>query len=133
MLGRRTLVSLTSAILIAGSAPWWWHRGPVVYAQTLPVTVHPQWSPNPVGENVVQYVVTLDGANPVTVLASACSPTLCTAAVVVNAFGAHVSNLVAQNLEIDSDPTTLQSSPPAILNWRLNQAPTKSNGLTVKP
>jgi hypothetical protein len=123
--------------LVGGLALWGGLRGGkpglTLYAQSVPVTVHPQWSQNPSIENIVSYVVTLDGGSPVSVLASACSATLCTAAVSVPAFGAHVSSVVAQNLLISTDPTSLQTSPTATLNWTLSATGTRPTNLTVKP
>ena len=120
-------------VALAGAGWWVPSRRVKLYAQTVPATVHPQWTPNPASENVVQYVITLDGINPVTVLASACSATLCSAAVSVPAFGSHVSSLIAQNLLISTDPTSVQSSLPATLTWSLNQTGTRPTGLTVRP
>ncbi len=48
-----------------------------VAAQT-PATVHASWNPNVASDNVVQYVITLDSAAPVVVLAATCTATTCT-------------------------------------------------------
>ena len=94
-------------------------------AQT-PATVHASWTPNPATDNVTQYSLTLDAGTPVVILASACSATLCPAAalaVTVPTFGSHTVSLVAQNLKLTTDPTSIQSGPATTITFTLAAAP----------
>jgi hypothetical protein len=95
----------------------------------VPATVHVQWTPNPVSDNVTQYTVTLDLAAAIVVLPTVCSPTLCVTQVTVPTFGLHTVNLVAQNLAFDG--VTLQSSMPAVVSFTLAAAPVVVAGLKV--
>lgn len=107
-------------------------RGTVLYAQTLPSVVKAQWTPNPASENVTQYQVTLDGGAPLTLLATACTATLCTQTVTVAAYGAHTASVVAQNVWLSSDPTATGTSPAATVNFVLSPAPGQPSGSGVK-
>lgn len=78
----------------------------VLYAQSLPTTVHYTWTPNPVSDAVAQYKVGLDAAPSQVVLPSACSATLCTATITVTTEGAHTARLLAENVRVSTDPTT---------------------------
>ncbi len=93
-----------------------------VAAQT-PATVHASWNPNVASDNVVQYVITLDSAAPVVVLAATCTATTCTTALTVPTFGLHSVALVAQNLKFAGDPTSLQSGPAATVSFTLGAVP----------
>lgn len=98
----------------------------VLYAQTLPATVHVVWTPSAVDSShsaPVQYSVVTDSGTPVIVQASACTTNLCSTAITVNSFGGHSTVVSAQNFQIDSDPATLQSVSAAAVVWVLNQGP----------
>jgi hypothetical protein len=102
----------------------------ILYAQTLPVTVHADWTPNQ--GTVVQYSVTTDGGTPVIVKATDCTPTDCLAPITVTSYGSHTTSVVAQNFTIDSDPTTIQSSDPATVTWSLNPSPSAVTKVKIK-
>ncbi len=99
------------------------------HAQTVTLTA--SWDPNPATDNVVNYVLQLDAATPVNVLPSVCTPTTCvqTFAVVT---GNHTITLVAQNLLVDTDPTSLQSSAPASVTFKVSNTPGKPANVKVK-
>ena len=96
----------------------------------VPATVHATWTPNPSTDNIVQYQVTLDIAAPITVLPTVCT-TICSQILTVPAFGSHTISLVAQNLKLSTDPTSLQSSTPTTITFTLGAMPTVVAGLKV--
>ena len=90
----------------------------------VPATVHALWTPNPASDNVVQYLLTVDVAAPVVVLSSTCSATQCGPTLLtVGAFGLHTVSIVAQNLKLSTDPTSLQSGPALNLTFTLGAIP----------
>lgn len=97
----------------------------------VPATVHATWTPNVASDNVTQYSITVDAAAPVIMLATACSPTLCSQILTIPAFGLHTVSLVAQNFKISGDPTTLQSSAPLVVTFTLAAAPIVVAGLKI--
>lgn len=97
--------------------------GLVLYAQSLPATVTATWNPNPAAENDVDYLVTVDGGAPVTVLATTCTATQCKAVLSLATYGSHTVTATAQNQKVSDDPA-LQSGPPASITFTLNPAPT---------
>lgn len=97
--------------------------GIVLYAQSLPATVTATWNPNPSVENDVDYLVTVDGGAPVTVLATTCTATQCKAVLSLATYGSHTVTATAQNQKVSDDPA-LQSGPPASITFTLNPAPT---------
>jgi len=107
---------------------------PVLYAQTLPATVHAHFTPRPATENVTQYSVVLDGGAPVIAQAStACSATDCSVALSVPTFGSHSVTAASQNFLVSTDPTTVQSSTPtAAVAFVLAASPSAPSGTTVK-
>lgn len=108
---------LTALILLALACATLIHPTPViqVYAASLPATLHATWTPNPAADNVVDYILTVDGVAQAPTLPAACTATLCTTAFSVNAWGSHTATVVAQNLDLSGTGTTgtLQSSPPS--------------------
>lgn len=101
--------------------------------QTLSITLRAQWNPNPPAENVVQYVMTIDGGNDIVIPAASCTPTLCSQTYSVPSFGAHNVTLKAQNLLISTLPTSLQSGPVVTLPYTLGATPTGVSGGKVGP
>ena len=120
-------------LLVAALAFWPARRhGIVIYAQTLPVTLHAQWTPNPTSENVTAYQLTLDTATPQTIAPTVCTATLCDTPLVVTTFGAHTVSLTAQNLEVSTDPASIQVSLAATLSFTLVQQAGRPGGLGIK-
>lgn len=105
------LGGLVLSMMLVASAIW---------CQTLSITLHAQWSPNPAADNVIQYKVVVDGGTPVIVPASTCGPTLCSVAFTVTSFAGHNVTLNAQNLLISTSPASLQDSPTVALPFTLN-------------
>ena len=98
--------------------------GVVLYAQSLPASLHGQWNPNPPAENVVDYQLRLDGGAPVTIPLSVCTATLCRTAFTVPTWGAHTVTYSARNLKLASDPTSFQEGPQTMpVAFTINQAP----------
>jgi hypothetical protein len=100
----------TSAALIGAAMTFWGHHhfhphGRVLYAQSLPTTVHYTWSPNPASDAVVQYKVGLDAVPSQVVPLTSCTATLCTATITVATEGAHTARLLAENQRLSTDPT----------------------------
>ena len=104
----------------------------VLYAQTLPRAATATWNPNAVADNVIDYQVTLDAGTPLTMLASACSATVCSQAISLTAFGSHTVSVVARNLALSTDPTSLQASPATTVTVILNRAPGGPTNVTVR-
>jgi hypothetical protein len=124
-----------SATLLIVAALLIWpfvHRPVVIRAQTVPVTLHARWNPNPPTENVTNYQITLDTAAPQDVALTSCTATVCDATFVVPTFGAHSLALVAQNLLLSGDPTSVQSSPPTTVSFTLNPSPGRSAVPTIR-
>ena len=57
-----------------------------IYAQSLPATVHANWTPNAATENVTQYQVTLDTGPAVVALPTVCTATTCITTLTVPSF-----------------------------------------------
>ena len=72
----------------------------LVNAQTLPAVKTLSWDPNPVGDAVTNYVVTLDGV-------TIGSPTVPSQSVTFTTVGAHTITLVAVNVWGSGSPATL--------------------------
>ena len=102
-------------------------------AQSFPATFRAQWDTPPPGDNVTQYLFSQDGGPQVTVPATvntACgciekSFTLTTA-------GSHTVSVVAQNLALSSDPTSLQSSAPLVVTFVVNGPPNGAQGGRIR-
>lgn len=95
----------------------------VVYAQSLPTTVHAVWTPSLVDSThpaPLQYQIVNDNDPPIIVLLSNCTPTQCTAAVPINSYGNHNTVISAQYLAISTDPNSLTSVPAPAVQWVLN-------------
>lgn len=107
----------------------------VVYAQSLPATVHATWTPSVADAThgpASAYVVTTDGTAQ-TVLSTACTPTLCTATITVNSWGKHTTTIAGQNQLLDTDPTSTQLSTVVTApGWTLLQGPNSPINPAVK-
>ena len=103
-----------------------------LYAQILPRAATATWNPNPATDNVIDYQLTLDAGTPLTLLATACSATTCSQAISLTAFGSHTVSVVARNLSLSTDPTSLQASLPTSVMVILNRAPGGPANVTVR-
>ncbi len=119
---RKKFLSILTILLLLSSS--------VARAQ-VPATVHATWTPNAAVDNVVQYQLVVDSAAPVITLASVCTATLCSQTLTIPTFGLHTVNLVAQNLKITGDPTSIQSSPPVTITFTLASAPVVAGGFKI--
>lgn len=129
----RSLIAtmLIGAVVLSGAS----RKKNVIYAQSVPYTATHTWNPNPASENVVSYTVQLDGATPVVVLASACTPTQCSTTISVPTFGAHTITDFATNQTLTGDPGVIgtpQNGPTASLNFSLNQKPGAVSGRGIR-
>lgn len=127
------LASVAAALVLAACAIFTGPGRVVLYAQSLPATVHAQWDPPAAAENVTGYTMTLDGGAPIAV-ANTIDPS-CTCIrtpLTVPAFGAHTLTVVANNLLISGDPTSTQSGAPAAVGFTLAKAAVVSNGKITK-
>lgn len=102
--------------------------GLVLTAQTLPANLGATWNKNPAAENVIRYVLRLDGVDlpavPVTTTSCPTAGTTCSARFDVPAFGAHSVTVRASNLKLSGDPTSFQDGPASVpVTFTLNQAP----------
>lgn len=110
---------------------------PVLYAQTLPANLGATWNKNPASENIVRYVLKLDGVDLPDVLPNTTNcptaGTTCTVRFNVPSFGLHSITVRASNLRLSGDLSSIQDSPQsAAINFTLNQAPqTTPTGLGV--
>lgn len=123
---RASLFVLLFPLLSVGCGP-----GFVAYAQSLPATIHAQWTPNPASDNVTKYVLTLDGTpiDEPTALDATCS--CVRVPLVVPSFGAHTATIRACSLLVSTDPTSSTCGPVSVaVAFTLNPAPTTapSNG-----
>ena len=110
-------LALSLATLVAGCVA-------TIQAQSLPVTLHAEWSPNVATDQVTSYTVTLDGGTPQTVQASSCSTTVCRSAdFSINDQNPHTVAVVAVN--------AFASSAPATTTFQV-KIPSAPNGVTVK-
>jgi hypothetical protein len=89
----------------------------IVYAQG-PVTARAVWSPNPAGDGVTHYTLTVDGGTPITIQAVSCGPTACEFAVTVSP-ATHTFHLTASN--------PWGTSPPAVATQDLSGPTTPTN------
>lgn len=110
--------------------------GMVVYAQSLPATLHATVQPRPAGENVVKYQLIVDGGTPIDVTTTLdtvnCSPGCIRTAFTVATFGAHSTVWRAANLQLSTDPTSFRFSPNSVtVAFTLNQDPSAPVGGTV--
>jgi len=124
-----TLAALTLAACALLTRP----GSVVLYAQTLPATVHAQWDPPAAADNVTGYTMTLDGGAPVNVPNTIDPSCTCVRTpLTVPAFGAHTVSVVANNLLISTDPTSTQSSTPTAIAFTLARAAVVTNGKVTK-
>lgn len=68
----------------------------VAIAQQPTITARAQWDPNPAGDAVTSYSLSVDGGAPITVPASVCTATLCEQSVTVP-LGSHTFSVAAVN------------------------------------
>ena len=122
------LLALLAVLALAACAS----VGLVLYAQTLPRPATVTWNPNAAADNVVDYQVTLDAGAPLTVLATACTATTCTQAISLPTLGAHTVSVLARNLALSTDPTSLQASAPTTVTFTLSGVPGRATNVTVK-
>lgn len=130
---RKTIAATLAALALAACALFTRPGAVVVYAQTLPATVHAQWDPPAATDNVTNYTMTLDGGSPVTVpnvVDQSCS--CIRTPLTVPAFGSHTVAVVANNLLISTDPGSTQSSSPTTVAFTLAKAAVISNGKVTK-
>lgn len=90
------------------------------YTQVNNITVRVQWNPNPAVDNVTSYTLVVDGGSPISVLPSACTPTVCEQTVTVtfashtfaitatNQWGTSPTTTVTENLSIPNAPTNVR-------------------------
>ena len=123
----RLLAVLALSLLTACAS-----AGLVLYAQTLPRPATVTWNPNAAVDNVVDYQVSLDAGAPLTVLATACTATTCSQAISLPTLGAHTVSVVARNLAISTEPTSLQASAPTTVSFTLNRGPGGPTNVTVR-
>lgn len=99
--------------------------------QTLSITLHALWNPNPPADNVVRYIMTIDGGSDIVIPAASCTPSLCSQTFSVPTFGKHAITLKAQNLLISTQPASLQDGPVLTLPYTLGIGPSPIAGGTV--
>jgi hypothetical protein len=106
--------------------------GVVLYAQSLPATLHSSISPNPASDNVVKYQLIVDGGTPIdvgtTLDTTSCTPGCIRTAFTVNSFGVHTVTWRAANLMPPDVPTSFDFSPPASLSFTLVQGSEAASG-----
>lgn len=122
------LLALLAVLALAACAS----VGLVLYAQTLPRPATVTWNPNAAADNVVDYQVTLDAGAPLTLPAASCTATACSQAISIPTLGAHTVSVLARNLALSTDPTSLQASAPTTVSFTLNRAPSGATNVTVR-
>ena len=142
MMRTKTLVMVLALVLAAACASMLPTKsvGTVLYAQTVPATLHATWTPSVVDAThsaPTQYVLTLDNGTSQTVAASTCTPAQCSATIAVPSFGNHAVSVVATSPMLtcavagSCTDSTLQTSPAATITFTLNQAPAAVSGVAV--
>ncbi len=125
--------ALAAALALAACAMFTGPGRVVLYAQSLPATVHAQWDPPAAAENVTGYTMTLDGGTPIPVGITIDPTCSCIRApLTVPAFGSHTLTVVANNLLISGDPGSTQSGSPAAVGFVLAKAAVVTNGKVTK-
>lgn len=107
----------------------------VLYAQSLPITLHALWNPSIVDQShpaPIQYSITMDSSAAVILPASSCVNNSCSQAVTINNYGDHILTVCAQVQTISTDPTTLTNSCAAPLAWKLSPPSNNPTGTTIK-
>ncbi|HEX4841345.1 MAG TPA: hypothetical protein VFV60_04195 [bacterium] len=78
-----------------------------VDAQTLPITLHVEWTPNPASDAVTGYTFTLDTGAAQAIDPSTCTATICrSASFAINDTNVHQVSLTATNTFGTSTPAT---------------------------
>lgn len=128
-----SLAALAAALALAACAMFTGPGRVVLYAQSLPATVHAQWDPPAPGENVTGYQMTLDNGTPIAVANTVDPSCSCIRSpLTVPAFGAHTLTVVATNLLISGDPASTQIGSPAVVGFTLAKAAVVTNGKVTK-
>jgi hypothetical protein len=130
---KRIGLAVTVAVLLAACAMFTSPGRVVLYAQTLPTTVHAVWDAPAATDNIINYTLTLDSGQALTVpnvLDASCS--CIRTALTVSSFGSHSVSVVANNLLLSGDPTSTQSSAPVTVAFTLAKAATVVNSKVVK-
>src|SRR4051812_12789814 len=128
----KAIVRLAALILVLGSVscdP----SGTVLYAQSLPTTLHLAWGLNPPEQFVTNYIVVLDDGAPQNVSPATCSQTGCEVPLVVTAYGRHTVSVSAQNLEVSASDgfAVVQTSAPVTLTFTVSAPPTTVKNMKV--
>jgi hypothetical protein len=98
---------------------------PILYAQTLPVTLHANWNANPPADNVVKYQLAVDAA-PLLDVVGIVTPFS------VSTLGTHTVKVRACNLVVSVDPTSIQcGSYSSTFAFTVSPSPAIPTGLTV--
>lgn len=104
---------------------------PIIYAQTLPLTLHVEWTPNVVSDAVLDYQIRVDTDAPVDVPLTACTTTLCRTTFTVTTSGVHTVAVTARNLRLSTDPTSIQASDPSTVSVTVSLAPGRVTGTRI--
>lgn len=124
--GMRRMVGLGLVVGLAACGT----AGLVLYAQSVPLTVHVAWDPEPAVLAVTGYTVTLDGGSPLSVPANACGPQVCSTPLVIGTTGPHSINVTATNLDAFGTP---QTGAPAVLPFTVQPKPGAVTNVKVTP
>lgn len=125
-------VAVIGAVILAPSVS---KKRLVIYAQSVPYTATVKWNPNPVGDNVSSYTVTLDTGTPQVIQASTCTPTLCSTTVSIPTFGAHSWSVFATNQTLSGGTGvtgTPQNGNASSQAFSLNQKPVAPAGQVIQ-
>lgn len=106
------------------------NMGNVLFAQSLPTTVHAVFAQS-VSGGVVDYKIVTDGGAPVIAPLTACVSGTCTVTVPINAWGNHSTVVYTRGARTSDDPTFTEV-PTAAHAWSLNQDPVAVDPNSVK-
>jgi hypothetical protein len=127
------MIATVAALALVACAVFTRPGAVVLYAQTLPATIHAQWDPPAAGDNVTSYTMTLDGGAPVTVANTVDQSCSCIRSpLTVPTFGAHTVAVVANNLLLSTDPTSTQTSSPTSVSFTLAKAAVVTGGKVTR-
>lgn len=127
------LVILACAATMKPPVPIPVPTGIVLYAQSLPATVHVKFDTPPASQGITGVIITLDGTVlpvvPLPAPTASCSCTL--VPLVLNTAGSHTVIAAPTNQLVSTDPTSSQTGPGVTVQFSLNAAPTAFTHPTV--
>lgn len=134
---RKALLSLLTIVLVACAV----HvtpiiNGTVLYAQSLPASLHAQWDIPPANNNIISYKVSLDGGTATVIpVANVTLDNTCNCVkvpITVPSLGNHTLSVISTYQFISTDPNSVQDSAPATVSFTLAAATVVTHAKAVQ-